>query len=100
MRLIADELAFARSPLYDDDLVMSTLNGLEPDFNNFVVAVTTTSRHSPLAFPDLHGLLILHEQLLQGQSNLSSLPSMNSPAAFVVRSGYQGSNPCPHNRYH
>lgn len=64
MRQISDELAFIGSPLTDDDLVSSVLNGLGTEFNPFVVAVTTASRHSPLSFSDLHGLLFSHEHLL------------------------------------
>lgn len=74
MRQISDELAFIRSPLTDDDLVSSVLNGLGAEYNPFVIAVTTASRHSPLSFADLHGLLLSHEHLLQGQSTTSSLP--------------------------
>lgn len=85
MRQISDELAFIGSPLTDNDLVSSVLNGLGAEYNPFVIAVTTASRHTPLSFADLHGLLLSHEHLLQGQSTTSSLPSVDSPATFATR---------------
>ncbi|KAJ3708174.1 hypothetical protein LUZ61_011879 [Rhynchospora tenuis] len=50
LRRVADELAFIRSPVPDDKLVMSAINGLGVDYNPIVAAVKTTSRHSPYSF--------------------------------------------------
>ncbi|KAJ4793674.1 hypothetical protein LUZ62_044920 [Rhynchospora pubera] len=78
IRKIADELAFVGAPISDDDLVLTTLNGLGSDFNSFVAATTATSRHEVLSFADLQGLLLSHESLLQSQTTAAS------PAAFVT----------------
>lgn len=52
-----------------------------------MITVTTSSRLSPLTFAEVHSYLVAHENLLQRQNNLPSLPSINSPFAYVVRSG-------------
>lgn len=90
MRQIPDELSFIGSTLSDDDLVSAVLNGLGAEYNPFVIAVTTASRHSPLSFSDIHGLLLSHEHLLQGQSTTAALPLADSPAAFATRSSFSG----------
>lgn len=100
MRQISDELAFIGAPLTDDDLVSSVLNDLGAEFNPFVVTVTTASRHSPLSFSDLHGLLLSHEHLLQGQTTIASLLSIESPAAFATHTHPNFHRPAPlHTRY-
>lgn len=55
---LSDELAFIGAPLIDDDLVSSILNGCGAEYNPFFIVVTTVSRHSPLIFSDVHGLLL------------------------------------------
>lgn len=93
MRQIVDELAFVGTPISDDELVMSILNGLGPEYNPFAITITTTNRHTPYTFADIHSTLLAHESLLQGQSNTLSLPSIQSINAFAVRSNYRGPNP-------
>jgi hypothetical protein len=70
----------------DDDLVMYVLNGLGPEFNSFVVSITTSSRHQPYTYPELHASLMSYENLLQGQ-NLSNglLPTPNNPTALIAQ---------------
>lgn len=41
MRSIADELAFVRHPVIDEDLVLHVLGSLGSDFNSFVVVANT-----------------------------------------------------------
>ncbi|KAJ1686058.1 hypothetical protein LUZ63_017448 [Rhynchospora breviuscula] len=77
IRRIADELAFVGAPMSDDDLVLTTLNGLGSDYNSFVAAITATSRNEVLSFADLQGLLLSHESLLRSQT------ISTAPAAFV-----------------
>jgi len=61
IRSLADELAFAGSPISDDDLVLQVLGGLGSDYNSFVV-VTNTRDH--LSFNELQAMLQSHENLL------------------------------------
>jgi GAG-pre-integrase domain len=79
----------------DDDLVMYVLNGLGPEFNSFVVSITTSSRHQPYTYPELHTSLMSYENLLQGQ-NLSNdlLHTPNNLAALIAqnRPGQNRSN--------
>lgn len=93
MRQIVDELAFVGTPISDDEMVMSILNRLGPEYNPFAITITTTNRHTPYTFADIHSTFFAHESLLQGQSNTLSLPSIQSPNAFAVRSNYRGPNP-------
>jgi gag-polypeptide of LTR copia-type len=65
IRKIADELSFVSSPVSDEDLTLVVLAGLGPDYNSFYAVVTTANRTDPISFPDLHGLLLSHEALLQ-----------------------------------
>lgn len=87
MRALADELSFIGFPMTDGDLTSALLNGLGPEYNSFVTSVTTSSRHQPFSFSDLHGMLLSYESRLQGQSahGSISLPSVDSPNAFLVR---------------
>ena len=52
----------------DDDLVLSVLNGLEPDFDSIVASVT--SRIVPISYDELIGLLLSHEQRLKRNQQL------------------------------
>lgn len=65
MHGIADQLMASGEPVPDSDLVRYILNGLGPDFNSFVVAVTT--RAEPLQLLDLHSFLLTHESLMSSQ---------------------------------
>jgi hypothetical protein len=70
----------------DDDLVMYVLNGLGPEFNSFVVSITTSSRHQPYTYLELHASLMSYENLLQGR-NLSNglLPTPNNPTTLIAQ---------------
>lgn len=69
---IADQLAASGSPVPDLDLVNYILTGLGPEFNSFVVTLTT--RATPVSLTELHGFLLAYENLLSTQSQ--------TPAAF------------------
>lgn len=83
MRHIADQLATVGEPMTNSDLSRYILNGLGPEYNSFVITITT--RAEPLAIADLHSFLLTHENLLNTQSGLaavsSSLPSSQNPTA-------------------
>lgn len=83
MKRVADQLAAAGDPVPDSDLVRSILTGLGPEFNSFVVAITT--RAVPVSLVDLHAFLLSHESLLTSQSTLSSTSA--DPAAFYAGRG-------------
>jgi gag-polypeptide of LTR copia-type len=55
---IADQLSASGSPVSYSDLVTTLLSGLGPEFNSFVVAVTT--RSDSLSSSDLLGYILAH----------------------------------------
>ncbi|KAJ4776116.1 hypothetical protein LUZ62_060373 [Rhynchospora pubera] len=76
VRRLSDELSFIGTPVSDDDLVLTVINGLGPEFNSFVAAITTSNRHDILTFSELQGFLLSHEALLNSQNaSATSLPS-------------------------
>ncbi|KAJ3691762.1 hypothetical protein LUZ61_020926 [Rhynchospora tenuis] len=76
IRQLADELASIGAPPSEDDLLLVVTNGLGSEYNAFVAAITTTSRHEALSLQDLHGMLLSHEALINSQNDSSaSLPS-------------------------
>ncbi|KAJ1698432.1 hypothetical protein LUZ63_006944 [Rhynchospora breviuscula] len=77
LRQLADELAFAGSPLSDEELVQAVITGLGSDYLAFVTAITTTPHR--ISFADLHGMLLTHESILKNNHS-SSL--MATPSAF------------------
>jgi gag-polypeptide of LTR copia-type len=90
MKHISDELRFIGTPISDDDPVSYILNGLDQEYNSFIVAITIASQLTPLTYSELHAYLIAyllaHEARLQGQLNTLPLPSITSPlVAFSVR---------------
>jgi gag-polypeptide of LTR copia-type len=70
MMSIADQLSASGSPVSDSDLVSALLSGLGPEFNSFVVAITT--RSDPISTSDLFGYALAHEALLSSQHVVSS----------------------------
>jgi hypothetical protein len=77
-------------------MALIIVNGMGPEYNAFVISATTTSRHHPFFFSDLHSLLLSHEALLTSQSSVSTLPSLTSPSAFYNQTPFStGANPRP-----
>jgi gag-polypeptide of LTR copia-type len=109
LRGLSDELSFIGFPMSDDDLISALLNGLGPEYNSFVTSVTTSSRHLPFTFSELHGALLNYESRLQGQSSAQSvsLSSTDFPNAFYAKPKSNNSpsfqkrsyNPQPHTNY-
>ncbi|KAJ4749591.1 polyprotein [Rhynchospora pubera] len=81
VRTLADELSYIGAPPTNDDLVLTILNGLGPEFNPFVAAVTATNRNEAMTIADLHGMLLSHEALINGQMATSSAV----PSAFFAQ---------------
>lgn len=79
IRRVADELAFAGSPISDEDLVLAVLNGLGMDYNSFVVAVN--SHENPITFADLYGLLLAMKLFFK---NKHLLPYPLSPCPPLI----------------
>jgi gag-polypeptide of LTR copia-type len=79
MMSIADQLSASGSPVSDSDLVSALLSGLGPDFNSFVVTITT--RSDPVSTSDLFGYALAHEALLSSQH---VVPSSADPAVFYA----------------
>ncbi|KAJ1700906.1 hypothetical protein LUZ63_000685 [Rhynchospora breviuscula] len=82
VRTIADELTYIGAPPTTDDLVLTILNGLGPEFNPFVAALTATNRNKALSFSDLRGMLLSHEALINSQMAASS---SSTPSAFFTQ---------------
>ncbi|KAJ4816146.1 hypothetical protein LUZ62_028712 [Rhynchospora pubera] len=80
IRTLADELAYIGAPPTNDDLVLTILNGLGPEFNPFVAAITATTRNDPITVSDIHGMLLSHEALINSQMAASS----STPAVFFT----------------
>jgi hypothetical protein len=85
---MADELAFIRAPLPEEELISATINGLGSEYNLIVVVVSATRFHGTFTFSDLWGLLLSHEALLKIQIVTNS-------SAFYAGSDRGGNN----NRY-
>ncbi|KAF8369553.1 hypothetical protein HHK36_032425 [Tetracentron sinense] len=63
VKALADEIAIIDHPISDDDLTLYVLNGLGSDF--WEIAAPIRARETPLAFEELHDLLVGHESYLQ-----------------------------------
>jgi hypothetical protein len=63
VKALADEIAIINHLISDDDLTLYVLNGLEIDFREIVVPIR--ARETPLAFEELHDLLVGHESYLR-----------------------------------
>jgi Reverse transcriptase (RNA-dependent DNA polymerase)/GAG-pre-integrase domain/gag-polypeptide of LTR copia-type len=79
---IADQLSASGSSVSDSDLVTALLSGLGPEFNSFVVAVTT--RSDSLSSSDLLGYILAHEALLASQHTKLVQDSSQDPTALNV----------------
>ncbi|KAJ1692760.1 hypothetical protein LUZ63_009458 [Rhynchospora breviuscula] len=90
VRTIADELTYIGAPPSTDDLVLTILNGLGPEFNPFVAALTATNRNEALSFSDLQGMLLSHEALINSQMAASS---SSTPSAFFTQPASGSSRP-------
>lgn len=62
MKALADEIAITDHPISDDDLTFYVFNGLGSDFREIVAPIW--ARETPLAFKELHDLLVGHENYL------------------------------------
>lgn len=56
MRWLANELAFIDSPISDEDFSMYVVHILGPEYNAFVVVLTTSTRNETISFANLHGI--------------------------------------------
>ncbi|KAJ3705170.1 hypothetical protein LUZ61_008875 [Rhynchospora tenuis] len=79
IRFLGDELAFAGAIVSQEELVSAVINGLGPDYLNFVTTVTTSHRNESLSLSELHGMLLTHESILRQHTQASA---MAEPSAF------------------
>ena len=63
VKALADEISLINHPIVDDDLTLYILNGLGSDFREIVAPIR--AREKPLAFEELHDLLIGHDAYLR-----------------------------------
>lgn len=62
---IADQLAIARKPIDDQDLISHILRGLNHNFNHFITSYTFASGDKDFTFEDFSAKLQSHEALLE-----------------------------------
>ncbi|KAF8413145.1 hypothetical protein HHK36_001121 [Tetracentron sinense] len=62
VKALADEISLIDHPISDDDLTLYILNGLGSDFRE--IAAPIRARERPLAFEELHDLLVGHDAYL------------------------------------
>ena len=63
IKALADEISLIDHPIVDDDLTLYILNGLGSDFRE--IAILIWAREKPLAFEELHDLLVGRDAYLQ-----------------------------------
>ncbi|XP_035545960.1 uncharacterized protein LOC118348442 [Juglans regia] len=63
VKALANEITIIDHSISDDDLTLYVLNGLGPEFREIAAPIQT--RETPLAFEELHDLLVGHESYLQ-----------------------------------
>ena len=59
VKALADKISLIDHPITDDDLTLYILNGLGSDFRD--IAALIRVREKPLAFEELHDLLVGHD---------------------------------------
>ncbi|XP_043721002.1 uncharacterized protein LOC122668512 [Telopea speciosissima] len=83
VKSLADSLAAIDERVKDSDLVTHTLNGLGPDYLNFVI--TIENLNPPIAFTELRAKLLTHEQCLHkgcASRNSAVPPPLNTYAGL------------------
>ena len=63
VKALADEISLINHPIADDDLTLYILNGLGSDFRESAAPIR--AREKPLAFEELHDLLVGHDAYLR-----------------------------------
>ena len=61
MKIVADKLASAESPITEKDLMLTILNGLGADFRDIATFITS----SKMDYDDAYALLLTHETRLE-----------------------------------
>ncbi|XP_038681499.1 uncharacterized protein LOC119982273 [Tripterygium wilfordii] len=95
-KAISDELTLIEAPLYDDDLVIHILNGVEDDFIELTAGVH--AREAPISFEDLHDKLFEFDAYLHRHETKVDPPVLSANAtnrantthSFANRGGNQG----------
>ena len=74
MRTIADDLALAQSPVFEEDLMIHILSQLGEDYNTIAAAIKV--RDTPLSYSELFDKLTDYERALkETSSTLESIPT-------------------------
>ncbi|KAL9410716.1 hypothetical protein AB3S75_044483 [Citrus x aurantiifolia] len=85
MKSTADKLASAGSPITENDLMLTILNGLGPGFRDIATFITG----SKMEYDNTYALLLTHETRLEQEQNDKSMFNTNYayyPKAFYVQS--------------
>jgi gag-polypeptide of LTR copia-type len=96
MTSIDDQLSACGSPIANSDLVSALLSDFGPEFNSFVVAITT--RSDPISTSDLFGFALAHEALLSSHNSILISDSCSTdPVVFYAskKKPRSGSGPLP-----
>ncbi|KAD2806062.1 hypothetical protein E3N88_39439 [Mikania micrantha] len=83
MKSIADELALARSPVTDDDLIVHIVNQLGDDYAHIAAAIKM--RDTAITFADLFDKLVDHERNLLETQPTSPIVTINTAQRFSTR---------------
>jgi hypothetical protein len=66
---IADQLVAAGNPISDEELISFILNGLNPNFTDFITTYSFHTRANEISYEDFQYELISHEMLLNQHQN-------------------------------
>lgn len=81
MKKTLNNLALARNPIFDDDLIMCVLQGVTLEYDTVVANIN--SQHIPLDF--------VHALLLNQEIHIQSTTALNTPSAHMVNRSFQSS---------
>jgi hypothetical protein len=85
-KALADQLAVARKPLDDDDLISFIISGLNSNYTAFVTFMSFSTRNSDISFDDFETELLSHELFLESQHH-----SVPPPNTFAMHSNKSSS---------
>jgi len=89
VKTLADEIAIIDHSISDDDLTLYVLNGLGSEFQEIVAPIR--ARESPLAFEELHELLVGHKAYLRRLETTTQQLVASANYTKTKHSMYRGS---------
>uniref|UniRef100_A0A251S8E3 Putative zinc finger, CCHC-type n=1 Tax=Helianthus annuus TaxID=4232 RepID=A0A251S8E3_HELAN len=90
MKAIADELAFAQSPIKDEDLIVHSIAHLGDDYKHITAA--TKMRDTPMTFTDMYDKLVDHERTLFSSHPTPAISTVNQTQRQGGRHSFRSGN--------